>query len=285
MEYSPVSQDKQHNTNTSNNMIATLPSAVYATAPAAHLSSGYGFIPTSDIMDAFQDEGWVVTRGSAAKPRKPERQGLQKHLLRFARIDDLSNCNVGSERMEIVLINGHDGTSSLRMAAGVFRMACANGMVVSTSTVADIRFGHHKLTMDRVLDAGHTILGQTSRVIDVIDSWKATGVSMDDAIHLAEQGAVLRWGDDQATHPVSPRTLLGVKRDEDRELNLWNAFNRIQENLIRGGQKDYSRLNRATNRLFGATRGIKNIQADMKVNMGLWEAASEVASRANLIEV
>ena len=266
-------------------MTETLPSAVYATAPAAHLSSGYGFIPTSDIMKAFQDEGWVVTRGSAAKPRKPERQGLQKHLLRFARAGDLTNRNVGSERMEIVLINGHDGTSSLRMAAGVFRMACANGMVVSTSTVADIRFGHHKLTMDRVLDAGHTILGQTSRVIDVIDSWKATGVSINDAIHLAEQGAVLRWGDNRADHPVGPQVLLDLHRDEDRGLNLWNAFNRIQENLIRGGQKDYSRLNRATNRLFGATRGIKNIQADMKVNMGLWEAASEVASRANLIEV
>jgi hypothetical protein len=260
-----------------------LPSAVYATAPAAHLSSGYGFIPTSDIVDAFSGEGWVVTRGSAAKPRKPERQGLQKHLLRFARIDDLANRNVGSERMEMVVINGHDGTSALRMTAGVFRFACANGIVVSTSTVADVRFGHHKLTMDKVLDAGHTILGQTSKVIDVIDSWKSIGVSMDDAMHLAEQGAVLRWGVDRATHPVGPQTLLDLHRDEDRGLTLWNAFNRIQENLTRGGQRDTSRFNRATNRSFRATRGIKNIQADMKVNMGLWEAATEVASRANFV--
>ena len=260
-----------------------LPSAVYATAPASHLSSGYGFIPTSDIIGAFLDEGWVVTRGSAAKPRKPERQGLQKHLLRFARMDDLANRNVGSERMEMVVINGHDGTSALRMTAGVFRMACANGMVVSTSTVADIRFGHHKLTMDRVLDAGHTILGQTSKVIDVIDSWKSIGVSNDDAMHLAEQGAILRWGDDRANHPVGPQMLLGVRRDADKDLTLWNAFNRIQENLVRGGQRDSGRANPLTNRAFRATRGIKNIQADMKVNMGLWEAATEVASRANLV--
>ena len=69
-----MSQDKQHKYKHIKNMSTiALPSAVYATAPASHLSAGYGFIPTSDIMDAFQDEGWVVTRGSAAKPRKPER--------------------------------------------------------------------------------------------------------------------------------------------------------------------------------------------------------------------
>jgi len=260
-------------------MTPTLPSAVYATRPADHLSAGYGFIPTIDIVEAFHADGWDVTRASTGKVRKPEREGLQKHLLRFARREDILNDAI-KNRLEVVLVNGHDGSSAVRLTAGIFRMACANGIVISTSTVADVRLGHHRLSMDTVLNAGHQLLGQTTRVNDVIDQWKTIGVSYDDARHLAEQGAVLRWGKDLDAHPVTPELLLNVRREEDKELNLWNVFNRVQENVVKGGQKA-AKVNPLTNKPFRATRGIRNLQADMVINTGLWEAATELSQRAN----
>lgn len=256
-----------------------LPPPVFATRPASHLSDRYGFIPTLDIVRSFEDHGWVVTKAQANRVRNPEREGLQKHVVRFTRAEDAIIAK-GDERMEIAVFNGHDGTSSVRMAAGVFRLICLNGMVVSSSTVGDVRLGHHRLHMDTVIAAAFQIQEQSAKVRDVIDLWKTVNVSEDDAFHLAEQGAVLRWGADTSLHPLAPQALLEARRNADTGNTLWRVFNRVQENLIKGGQRTQGRLNPVTNKPFRATRGLRNLTLDLKVNEGLWQAASELALRA-----
>jgi hypothetical protein len=237
------------------------------------MSDRYGFVPTNEIVDAFSRDGWVLTKGTEAKVRKESRQGLQRHLLRFAHESQLQ-INI-RERIETILVNSHDGTSSLQIGAGIFRMACANGIVVADSTVASIRLGHHKLDIDTVLNSAHTILGQAQNVSEVIECWKGTQISADDAFHLAEQGIKLRWPD-AATQPISPNVALGVNRVEDVGNDLWRIFNRVQENVIRGGQHDGSRMT-AFGKRFRATRTVKSLTEDVRINKALWAIASTFA--------
>ena len=258
------------NTNT---MTMTLPQSALATHASPRLSGRYGFVPTNEIVDAFSRDGWVLTKGTEAKVRTYARQGLQRHLLRFAHESQLG---LGiHERIETILINSHDGTSSLQIGAGIFRMACANGIVVADNTVASIRLGHHKLEMDTVLNSAHTILGQAQKVSEVIECWKGTHISKEDAFHLAEQGIKLRWPD-ATSQPISPFVALGVNRQADVGDDLWTVFNRVQENVIRGGQHDNSRMT-AFGKRFRATRSVKSLTEDVRINKGLWAIASTFA--------
>lgn len=254
-------------------MIA-LPQSALSTRSHERLSARYGFIPTHEIVGAFAAEGWALTSANEAKVRQESRQGLQRHLLRFAHDSQLT---LGiKERIETILINSHDGTSSLQIGAGIFRMACANGIVVADSTVASIRLGHHKLDIDTVLNSAHTILGQAQNVSEVIECWKGTPISADDALHLAEQGIKLRWPDAE-TQPVSPTVVaFGVNRLDDVGNDLWRTFNRVQENIIRGGQHDAYRMT-ASGKRFRATRSVKSLTEDVRINKALWSIASQFA--------
>jgi hypothetical protein len=253
-------------------MIA-LPQSALSTRSHERLSSRYGFIPTHEIVDAFAAEGWALTSASESKVRQESRQGLQRHLLRFAHESQLQ---LGiKERIETILINSHDGTSSLQIGAGIFRMACANGIVVAENTVASIRLGHHKLNLDTVLNSAHTILGQAEKVSEVIECWKSTQISEEDAFHLAEQGIKLRWPEAES-RPITARVALAVNRSEDAHNDLWTTFNRVQENIIRGGQSDLTRIS-PRGKHFRATRGVKSLAENVRLNKGLWEIASTFA--------
>jgi hypothetical protein len=70
--------------------------------------------------------------------------------------------------------------------------------------------------------------------------------------------------------------LLAVRRQDDLGHDLWTTFNRIQENVIRGGQRDDSRRT-AFGKRFRATRSVKSLTEDVRINKGLWELASTFA--------
>lgn len=258
-------------------MNITLPKPVFATAPAARLTDRYGFIPTNELVAAFEREDWVVTEASTKRVRKPERDGLQRHLLRFAHRSQLETNR--TERIETVLLNSHDGTSSLQLGAGVFRFACANGIIVADSTVATVRLGHHKLDMDTVLNSAHAILGQAEVVAGTIDQWKARKVSVDEAVNLGKVGLELRWGSREEAPVDAFQVAMHCRRNDDADMNLWNVFNRVQENVLRSGLKAI-RMQPSRNQLMRSPRSLRALDATVKINRGLWDAAAEIAMSA-----
>jgi len=254
-------------------MNTTLPLAALATSAHSRLSDKYGFIPTHEIVSAFEREDWVMTSASATRVRKPELEGFQRHLLRFAHRSQLELGR--TERIETVLVNSHDGTSSVQLAAGVFRFACANGIIVADSTVAGIRLGHHRLTIGRVLESAHQILGRADDLSHVVSAWKSTHVTEEQCLALASDAVTLRWGN-LDTAPVTPRDIaFGERRSEDIGHDLWTVFNRVQENVLRAGLPA-TRL-RSNGRRFRAPSGIKALSETVRLNKGIWESASQIA--------
>ena len=43
---------------------------------------------------------------------------------------------------QVLLTNSHDGKNAFTFTAGLFRMICENGLVVSTSTFEDVKMRH-----------------------------------------------------------------------------------------------------------------------------------------------
>jgi hypothetical protein len=257
-------------------MNTTTPSSILTNTAHPRMSQKYGFVPTHEIVRSFNEDGWKLTSANEVKVRKPERAGFQKHLLRFTHESQLA---LPGERIETLFINAHDGTSSVQIGSGIFRFACANGLVVADSTLAAIRLGHHKLSMDTVLHAAHTVLAQANKVQQTIENWKTIDLTDEECYHIAQAGISLRWGDNPEQIPVTPELVVQPRRMADLRNNLWNVFNRVQENVIRGGQVDYHRRN-SRNQFFRAPRSVKALSEDVRINRGLWEIASDIALHA-----
>jgi hypothetical protein len=73
----------------------------------------------------------------------------------------------------------------------------------------------------------------------------------------------LRISTDRTPEEYEIMEILNPRRDADKANTLWHTFNRVQENLIKGG---YQMNNRTA-------RAITNPMEDMVLNQGLWQIA------------
>jgi hypothetical protein len=74
---------------------------------------------------------------------------------------------------------------------------------------------------------------------------------------------------------LTPETLLIPRRKEDDKFDLWHVFNRIQENMLRGGNETTAEDGRVV-----MTRGIGRIERDVEVNTKLWSLAVQTIAKA-----
>jgi hypothetical protein len=71
---------------------------------------------------------------------------------------------------------------------------------------------------------------------------------------------------------VTNDELLKVRRPEDDKNDLWTVFNRVQENIMRGGLEGVSAQGRRIR-----TGGVRSLGSTLRVNTSLWELAEEFA--------
>ena len=83
--------------------------------------------------------------------------------------------------------------------------------------------------------------------------------------------AAYRW-EDLTKAPVSFSLLLNPRRYGDGAKDLFITLNCVQENIIRGGQRDRSRRRPDGSRM-PKNRAVKGLDEDMKLNKALWEMA------------
>tara|TARA_Y100000034_G_scaffold71942_1_gene86790 strand:- start:315 stop:1094 length:780 start_codon:yes stop_codon:yes gene_type:complete len=244
--------------------------AVFATEPADRVSDRYSFLPTTRVLNILQEEGWTPWMASQVQSKDPARIPSAKHLIRLRheslQLDE--DATKGDLFPEMLLINSHDGLSSYQLRAGVFRMVCSNGLVVSKEDFGTIRIRHQGFNEDEVYRASQAFCENTARLNESINDWREYRLSPGEIASFAHDAAQIRFdqpGDDIVL------SLTQVHREEDQDPSLWNVFNVVQENMLRGGY-----LNQRTRR---RVRPIKSIQKDVKFNSELWELASNYSKR------
>jgi len=241
--------------------------SVFAECAHESRSERFAYIPTSAVLAGLRKEGFQPFFAQQGRSRIEGKQNFTKHLLRLRHA---SRANEQGEAHEIILVNAHDGTSSYQMISGVFRFVCANGLMAG-DTFGEVKVGHRGNAVDQVIEGAYTVLDDADAVMHTVASMKALTVNQDEQRALARAAAVLRF-DDPEKAPVAVESLLDARRVADRSDDLWTSFNRIQENLVRGGQRGIVRDQQDRSRRV-RVREIKGIDQKRQLNRALWTLA------------
>ena len=250
--------------------------SIFASQPIEGVSDRYSFLPTSSILTGMRENGWVPVRAEQQSVRTEARRGFQKHLIRFARLEHLDTWEKNQVRPEVVLLNSHDKSSAYQLHCGLFRLVCSNGMVAD-STFQRISIKHSGFNPGSVIEASFKVLGAVPDIMNKVQLFQDRILTDAERLALATGVATHRWEDPNKA-PVNASMLLNPRRYGDGAKDLWTTLNTVQENVIRGGQRDYSRRRPDGSRM-PKSRAIKGIDEDMKLNKALWQMAEVLRTR------
>jgi hypothetical protein len=254
--------------------IARFAPSALAMNPHGSRSNKYQYIPTIDVIKGMEKAGFLPFSATQSRTRDISRQDFTKHMIRFRHASSMQALSVGDSLAEILLINSHDGSSAYKLMAGLFRLVCGNGMVVSDGLVDSISVPHKGNIIDAVIDGSTRILENAPKTLDAVNRWNRLQLTTGEQNAFAESAHTLRFADadGKVETPITPSQLLQIRRTEDNKPDLWHTFNRVQENVIRGGlrARDTQTRRRVT------TREIKGIDQDVKLNKALWQLAERM---------
>ena len=245
-------------------LLRTYAPAAFATEPEdGRVSDRYSFLPTTDILEILQDEGWTAWKAQQVNARKWS-QDHAKHIIRLRHEDmTMADFGAGDSFPEMLLMNAHNGLGGYTLQGGIFRMICSNGMVISEQDFGKIQIRHIGFKPEQVVEASKELIMNSSQIADKIGSWQGTEMTQRSRKDFFADAARLRFEDPDEGLVIDVAT---PRRVADRKTDLWTTFNVAQENLLRGGFR-----NGTTNRM---VRPISNIQKDVNLNSQLWDLAS-----------
>jgi len=235
-------------------------------------SARYTYIPTISLIDGMRKAGFLPVKAQQSGTRDESRGGHAKHLIRFRREDQLA----ATEAREVILMNSHDGSSAYKLSAGMFRLVCSNGLTVGREDTVQ-KFRHSGNVIGDVIDGACRIIDDFDRVEEDVDLMKS--ISLPEPLQIAFANAAIEARFDGEDKPVRADQVLRQRRAADEGSDAWTVFNRIQENIIKGGlygakRDEYGRMQRRT------TRAVKGIDQSDVLNRALWRLGVEVAKIA-----
>lgn len=241
--------------------------AIFAERPSVKMSDRYQFIPTLDVIKYLGDKDIVPVQASQVRARTAENSIVSKHLMRFAHQATLADTSA-KNRVELVMVNSHNGMSTYQFSLGVFRLVCSNGLVVKSADFGEAKIRHTGDAKDEVYHIADSFMDMIANVSGRISVMENKILTNSQALQLASAASKIRWP--LHNTPVNPSLLLQSRRPEDAANDLWTVFNVVQENLVRGGMSGQSFSNPAKSR---KVRALRNIDMVYNVNKALWEAA------------
>ncbi len=253
--------------------IRTAAPSAFAMEPYHGMSDRYAYLPTSAVIEGMMKNGFQVFAASQSLARLEDKQNHTKHMIRFRQQNN--SLSVGDTFGEVVMVNSHDGSSTFNLMAGLFRLACSNGMVVSEGQIESLKVRHSGRIIEEVATGSMQIVQNMPAAIDAIARWKSIQLSTSDQNALAEAAHIVRFADSEGkvNTPIRPEQLLQTNRYADNGNDLWSTFNRVQENVIKGGLR--ARAQGATRRT--GMREVKGIDQDVRLNRALWTLGERMA--------
>jgi hypothetical protein len=262
----------------SDDRLRSLAPSVFAGSPLPGVSERYAFVPTAQIVSRLRESGWIPVTAFEQRVRLDERRGFQKHMLRFQRADVVPAR--GEFTAELVLVNSHDRSSAYQLHAGLFRFVCGNGMIVADTTFERVSIRHSGFTPDEVTEASFRILDQVPTITANVEKFRSRVLTTEEATAFARKALTIRF-ENEESWPITPIKLLEARRREDRGDDLWHTFNRVQENLLQGGQREPGQF-LANGRRVPRTRAVTGLDQNVRINKQLWELAQRLATGETL---
>ena len=247
---------------------------IFAGKASNEVSKHYTHIPTSKVIDDMATLGWGVVDAKSVKARKNSTKGFQKHLVVFRNPDVVINGkNDDTVFPQVLLTNSHDGKNAFTFTAGLFRMICENGLVVSTSTFEDVKMRHMGYSFEELQVKIKEMVSKLPLTVESMNKMQATELGEKKAVEFAKKALTTRFPEDELKRiKIDIKDILKPVRVEDSGDDLWSIFNVVQEKIIEG---DFEYV--AGGKLRKA-RQIKNFKQDQRINKDLFELALEFAN-------
>lgn len=243
--------------------------SIFASKGAENTSEKYSHIPTFKIIEDMEVLGWKVTDVKEVKARK--NAGFQKHLVIFRNPEIAINGEDGDDVFpQILLTNSSDGKNAFTFRAGLFRLVCSNGLVISTQDFANMKIRHYGYDFSELQK---TITGMVEKLpltVESMNKFKQTKLVEAQILDFAKKALTVRFGEEEMNRiTVDFNEFVKPVRKEDEGNDLWSVFNRIEEKIIEG---DFEYVAGTKSR---KARKIKNFNQDIELNSKLYELATE----------
>ena len=258
----------------SNEQINEICPSVFTSKPSTTVSEKYTHIPTTRVIEDMRSLGWDVVDAKEVESRKTKTKGVGKHMVTFRNDDVVVNGDDGDTVYpQILLTNSHDGKNSFQFQAGLFRMICENGLVISTQDFAKVKIRHMGYTFEELQTQIRAMVELLPLTVESMNKMKQIRLNEEQMVEFATRALETRFNEKQMNRiNIDVNQLLGVDRNEDKGDDVWVVFNRIQEKLL-NGDFNYTAGNKVRK-----ARKIKNFQQDARVNSELFDLALEYAN-------
>ena len=256
------------------NELREIAPSIFSTKPSPEVSKKYSHIPTDKLIDDMDLLGWKVIDAKEVNARQKSTIGYQKHLVVFRNNDVVINGEDGDTVFpQVLLTNSHDGKNAFTFTAGLFRMVCENGLVISTSTFEDVKMRHMGYSFEELQVKIKEMVEKLPLTVESMNKMKATELEQKQILDFAKEALNTRFNKNELNRiTINMDEFIKPVRKEDEGKDLWSVFNVVQEKII-DGDFDYM----AGGKLRKA-REIKNFKQDMKINKELFNVALEYAS-------
>jgi hypothetical protein len=241
--------------------------SVYTENAAHGTSEKYTHIPTHRVVNDMELLGWDVIDAKEIKARR--NVGFQKHLLVFRNPEIVINGADGDTVYpQILLTNSHDGKNAFTFTAGLFRMICENGLVISTQEFENVKIRHMGYDFNELQNTINTMVEKLPLTVESMNKFKQTQLDQEQVLDFAKRALEVRFGDIE-NMDFDLDELITPTRIEDKGDDLWSVFNVVQEKLVHGmfNYKYGTKVRKA--------RKIKNFRQDMDLNSKLYNLANE----------
>jgi hypothetical protein len=243
--------------------------SIFTETGAPNVSEKYAHISTEKIIDDMALLGWGVVDAKEVKARKDI--GFQKHLVVF-RNNDIQITSEDGDNVfpQILLTNSHDGKNAFTFTAGLFRMICENGLVVSSREFENMKIRHYGYTFEELQGVIKTMVEKLPLTVESLNKFRSIELGQEQMLEFAKKALSTRFNEDELEHiKIDLVDLLTPTRKEDQGSDLWSVYNVVQEKLVHG-MFNYQYGNKSRK-----ARKIKNFNKDLELNEKLYDLALE----------
>ncbi|MFZ9725649.1 MAG: DUF932 domain-containing protein [Ilumatobacteraceae bacterium] len=257
--------------------VRRLAPAAFSNSPASTLSDSYSHVTTAKVLDALQQDGWLIKSAVQSRARKSSSLDHGRHEIALTH-PQLPTHVEGSPLLR--LSNSSDGFAALRTIGGFLRHACTNQLYAGIKVVGGVFHHRGGGLEDRVVAGARDLRANFDKVISRVDLWRSIELSPEQQLTLARAGLAARWGTNAPVFADLPG-VLSPRRTGDDGRDLWSTFNRVQESLVRGGFgarfRTFDEEGNPTGVAERRVRRITGLAANQRLNTQLWDAADSLA--------
>lgn len=248
---------------------------IFQKRPIEGVSDNYGMVKTFEIIEAMRESGYDCVEVRQSRRRDEARMPFTKHMLKFKRSGSVKSLlKRGDVVPQVVMLNSHDKSSGFHLYAGMFRVVCSNGLMVADGQfVEPIKVRHSLSMIADIVEKSRELIKGADGVYSIRENMLS--VPMNDKQALTFARAAIEFRPPRRSGILEPATLLIPRREEDNRGDLWHVFNRVQENMMKGGADTITEAGRQVR-----TKGIGRIERDVQVNSALWGLAVDTLNKS-----